>query len=158
MERAQSQNMTVETVDTDPFVLSVTNETSDRVHTVIPKSLHCSCEDHTYRDMMCKHLIAVLDDEELGEKARGLMADRRNEIDRQLDDLYVEVNELESTRKSVQAVFNELDLDHDAPETNEAVTELVHEMKAEPGTTLSKSTELQELTSELTGFQDGDDE
>ena len=60
LERAESEQMDTRVVSDDPLVFEVTNKASDRVHTVVPESVHCSCEDHTYRGAVCKHMLVIL--------------------------------------------------------------------------------------------------
>lgn len=150
IERARSQNMDASLVDTDPVVVQVYNDDSDRIHTVIPESVHCSCEDHTYRSTICKHIIRLLlDDSHLGEVMREALTEYRNDVENRLVDLQAEVEELQYEREAVTEVLNELDLDHDAPSTDGAGAELVASIGSEEPR--EDSDELTELIEDIVG-------
>lgn len=102
VERAESENMEVSLVDMDPLVVQVYNEASDRIHTVIPASVHCSCEDSTYRDTICKHLITLLQSEgHVGDTARESLKQRRNSLGGEITEKTEQLNELRSERDAI---------------------------------------------------------
>lgn len=118
IERAQSQHMEVSLVDTDPVIVQVYNEESDRIHTVVPDSIHCSCEDHTYRDSICKHMIELLQQEgHIGEITREALKDRREEIQVKQADMQSEMDALQEEREQISDALTALDLSHMREET-----------------------------------------
>jgi hypothetical protein len=107
VERAQSQEMDVTLVDTEPVIVQVYNEESDRIHTVIPDAVHCSCEDHTYRDIICKHLIVLLqDDGNIGEQTREAVRLERNEIDREITEMQNQITDRKAQRDAINEALS----------------------------------------------------
>jgi hypothetical protein len=47
--------------DRGPDVWYIENLDTGTVHMAVPEQSRCSCEDHIYRNTICKHLCAVLD-------------------------------------------------------------------------------------------------
>lgn len=145
VERAQSQSMEMTLVDTDPVVVQVFNEDSDRIHTVIPQSVHCSCEDHTYRGAICKHIIALLDTEghsgnpkgdpqavsqsstDVGELMREELKEHRASIESEANEVKDRLDDLLFQQKQITGVLSELNVDQDMERTDEAGMRLLQE-------------------------------
>lgn len=141
--RAQSQTMEMTLVDTNPLVVQVYNEDSDRIHTVIPQSVHCSCEDHTYRGYICKHIIAVLQTEghsedatssdrqlktaEVGELMREKLKARRAEMECEANETKERLDDLLFQCRQITDVLSELEIDQDMETTDEAGMRLLQE-------------------------------
>lgn len=127
--RAEEQDMTVTLVDNDPIVVQVYNDDSDRIHTVIPESMHCSCEDHTYRNTVCKHILRLMqDDGHIGGATREALKAERGEIQEQMADLQAQMDTLQSERTQISAALNAVDASHVADET---VQDVIEGMQAE---------------------------
>lgn len=151
--RAQSQEMELTLVDTDPIVVQVYNETSDRIHTVVPESMHCSCEDHTYRGYICKHIIALLDaGGHVGEIMREEIKQEKNECYVEAEALRDEIEDVMFRADQITAVLNALDVDQQMQSTDEAAVEML-QMDEEP---VEDSQELAEIKADLN--TDDDDE
>jgi len=128
VERAQSQNMEMTLVDTDPVVVQVFNEDSDRIHTVVPQSVHCSCEDHTYRGAICKHIIALLGVEgHVGELMREELKEHRASIESEANEVKDRLDDLLFQQQQITEVLSELDIDQDMQRTDEAGMRLLQE-------------------------------
>lgn len=101
-ERAQSQEMEITLIDTEPVVVQVYNEDSDRIHTVVPDSIHCSCEDHTYRGIICKHLLVLLqEDGHIGDQTREALKQKRNDLGESITEAQERLDELRSQRNTI---------------------------------------------------------
>lgn len=121
LERAKAESMQTQLVSDDPCVLQVTNEDSDRVHTVVPESAHCSCEDHTYRGLVCKHMLVILLGEHSGPMAEGLdqVADTKSQ---RLSDLYDESETVAEEISDIDTALALTDSDTTGWEDAEPVT------------------------------------
>lgn len=125
IDRARREQMDVSQVTEDSLlVLQVYNSQSDRFHTVIPGSGHCSCEDHTYRHVVCKHLAAVLLHDEYGERAadelqafHSDLESRANRIRDDLDELERELNRVLGTYDQITSALAEVSADMVRDET-----------------------------------------
>jgi len=150
VERAQSQSMEMTLVDTDPVVVQVYNEDSDRIHTVVPQSVHCSCEDHTYRGAICKHIIALLGTEgHVGDLMRGHLKEHRASIESEANEVKDRLDDLLFQQKQITEVLNELDIDQDMERTDEAGMRLLQE-GAEVGDAAIVEDSPEDLTDEDT--------
>lgn len=133
IERARSEPMTASVVDSDPLVVQVDNESNDTVHTVVPESLHCSCEDHTYRGAVCKHLaiIALGEDEsvepELRDIVRNSITDELMGLEGELLRLRNQIEEIESEQEQYRTLRGEmesaLDQDQQASEEDASISD-----------------------------------
>lgn len=153
VERAQSQDMELTLVDTDPVVVQVYNGTSDRIHTVIPESVHCSCEDHTYRGMLCKHLIAVLDsDGHIGEIMREEIKQEKNQCYGEAEALRDELETTLDRAEAITEVLNVLGVEQQMAQTDQDAIQMLTETEEQ----VTDSQELAEIKAELN--TDDDDE
>jgi hypothetical protein len=108
--RAQSQEMEIEEVSSSPLVVEVANRSSGRIHTVLPETVYCSCEDHTYRDSLCKHLIFVADGSDyIAEELRQSMTDDLLAMQSEAQELRSRLREIESKQAQYTAVRESLD-------------------------------------------------
>lgn len=73
-DRAQTEEMNAYIRGRDPMIVEVDNEDSGTTHTVLPESLYCGCEDHRYRDTICKHLL-YLGHQDWSEEVANLVVD-----------------------------------------------------------------------------------
>lgn len=162
VERAQSQEMNATIVRNDPVIVQVHNEASDRIHTVVPDAVHCSCEDHTYRGEVCKHIIELLQDEgHVGDIMREAIKQDRNdiqelqaEVKEQIRSLKERMNELQEQREKISATLNALDLDHVSNATIEESLEAVSETEVRSASGAGGDTTaetFEEMISSLSG-------
>jgi hypothetical protein len=132
-------------VDTDPVVVQVHNEDSDRIHTVVPQSVHCSCEDHTYRGAICKHIIDLLGTDghsenlpdspqavsqsstDVGDLMRGYLKEHRADLESEANETRDRLDDLLFQCKQITGVLSELDIDQDMEQTDEAGMRLLQE-------------------------------
>jgi len=150
VERAQSQSMEMTLVDTDPVVVQVYNEDSDRIHTVVPQSVHCSCEDHTYRGAICKHIIALLDAQgHVGDLMRGYLKEHRADLESEANETKDRLDDLLFQCEQITGVLTELDVDQDLERTDEAGMRLLQE-GAEVGDAAVVEDNPEDLTDEDT--------
>ncbi len=111
IERARTEELVVDVVTMDPLVVNVHNETSDRVHTTVPDSLHCSCEDHQYRNTICKHLVFLADsDDWIAEAVRQQMTDKLKSLQEREMALRDQLESIAEDREQIDAVRSELDV------------------------------------------------
>lgn len=116
IERAQERadELDVAIVSEDPLVVHVDSDHSDRVHTVVPESLHCSCEDHTYRDTVCYHLIHLMIGDDIPdvaqEAARLALTDELTSMQAREMELRAEIEAIYEQREDFQAVRDEMDM------------------------------------------------
>lgn len=126
VNRAQSQTMELTLVDTEPFVVQVANEESDRVHTVVPESVHCSCEDHTYRGYICKHIISVLQTEDqFGELMEEELKEHRAELESEANEAKERLDDLLFQCHQITDVFSELNIDQSMESTDKDAMRLL---------------------------------
>ena len=131
VSRARSEPIDLTVVDTDPTVVQAHNTSSDRIHTVVPRAIHCSCEDHTYRGYICKHIIALLDDD--SNASNGMydaLVDRKYGLQDDIDELRSEIDEYSSKVSEIESVIEKVDIgadsiglewggDHESPVTED---------------------------------------
>lgn len=128
-DRAQNEELTATVVETNPLVVQVHNEDSDSIHTVVPSAGHCSGEDHTYRGMVCKHLLFLMQqDGDIGEITRESLKEQRNELDSQIDELHRELESVTDERDQITAALDAVGASHMAQST---VGEIVSGLEAE---------------------------
>lgn len=142
IERAQSQTMDVTLVEEDPVIVQSSREGSDQVHTQVLDAVHCSCQDATYRNVICRHLLGILmDDGHLGDVAREAVLDKRDELVSEYGTISERMERLERRKDSVQeerkmlsSVIEELDtMQHYREETFEEVVEALSEASSGNG-------------------------
>jgi tRNA U55 pseudouridine synthase TruB len=118
IERQQSQEMNITVVDTDPVIVQVHNTYSDRIHTVVPSSAHCSCEDHTYRGAICKHMLELLQHEgHIGEITRESIKQEREAIQTECAELQRKLDTLRSQRTQISAALDAVGASHAQKQT-----------------------------------------
>jgi len=150
LERAESEQMDTRVVSDDPLVFEVTNEASDRVHTVVPESVHCSCEDHTYRGAVCKHMLALL----LGDHADP-MADALDQEAAEATERLIELNsEAESLQHQIASIDSALaltDSEQSVPEDWEpAVPDNSEQVEIQSATADTSMDEFDSMVAKLT--------
>lgn len=129
LERARSESMDIVTIaeSDDLTVLNVINETKETQHTVVPEALHCSCEDHTYRDAICKHLLFVADNDPTADSTRRVRQAITDELT-SLTDEHTEIKakerELRSQIDQLKSVRSQFDTDDYGVEESEEETSL----------------------------------
>lgn len=96
IDRAVEREVEFSVASSDPLVVQADSEHSDSIHTIVPKSLHCSCPDDTYRGPVCYHQIALmLEDNWLGELIRQVVEESYEEVS---EDITVAENTIEGLR------------------------------------------------------------
>lgn len=66
LDRAERIDPEYYVLEDDPLIIEFESD-SGNTYTVLPETGYCSCDDHRYRGMVCKHLLALatqIDDEE----------------------------------------------------------------------------------------------
>jgi hypothetical protein len=155
--RAQSQEMAIEVVSDSPLVVEVSNETSGRIHTVLPETVHCSCEDHTYRESLCKHLIFVADGTDyIAEELRQSMTDDLMAMQSEAQELRSRLREIESkqaqyntVRESLDTVLQYSDPDTDRTEDESEATDTALEPDATEASEPEEHSEFRRMVSEI---------
>lgn len=128
VERARSEDMEATLIDNDPVVVQVHNTASDRIHTVIPESIHCSCEDHTYRSELCKHLIFLLmQDGHIGAITAKHIKDYRADLESEANDARERLDDLLFKCRQITDLLSELDVDQDMGQTDREGIEMLQE-------------------------------
>jgi hypothetical protein len=116
IERAKQRDLHYEMVADDPLVVQIDSENSGRVHTVVPSTLHCSCEDHTYRNTLCYHLCFLLLDDDVPEQIQ-------TELEQALDVEYMELLDkqraIEEQQMGIELVFEAVAGTQDGSEPDE---------------------------------------
>jgi hypothetical protein len=116
IERAQNRadDLDVTVVDTDPVVAQIDSDHSGSIHTVVPGSLHCSCEDNTYRDGPCYHLIHLMIGDDVptavAEEARLALTDRLVDMQDREMELRAEIREIETEREAISNIREEMEM------------------------------------------------
>ena len=115
VSRARSESIDLTVVDTDPTIVQAHNTSSDRIHTVVPRAIHCSCEDHTYRGYICKHIIALLDDDsDASDSMYDSLVDRKSGLQDDIDELRSEIDEYASEVSEIELVIETVDVEDDS--------------------------------------------
>lgn len=170
VERAQSEPMEITIVSNEPLVVEVYNEESDRVHTVVPSAVHCSCEDSTYRNVvLCKHQIAVLTEGEepgdgvlsatMAEDVRQYRATMHNavlELHDQIEEIQSEIERLDDRKHQIDAVLNELDISHAKESTGRELLETLDSLYPDPDADSEQDSETETVETDDGGDEEAD--
>lgn len=164
INRARSEEMDVTVESTDPHIVQVHNQESGTVHTVVPKALHCSCEDHTYRGVICKHMISLMDDDGPAASAmQEAVKEHRADLRSIAQELQEEQDEVLEECGAITDLLDGLNIDQDLAETDEAGMELlqrgveqndaaiVPDSEAEDQTPDEVRDEFEEMIADVTG-------
>jgi hypothetical protein len=108
------------------MVVLVHNEESDRTHTVVPDAGHCSCEDHTYRDTVCKHLLFLLQQAgHIGHTTRESIKEQRHTLEQRSVELRAAIDTIENKIEQITTALDAVDADQDMERTGEEVVEAI---------------------------------
>lgn len=86
LERAEQIDPEYRTVESDPLVIEF-ESSSGNTYTVLPDTGYCGCEDHRYRDMPCKHLLALAIDSPIGHRVATGISHRRQRVTEERQDV-----------------------------------------------------------------------
>jgi len=149
VERSRSNDLEFTLVDTNPVVIQVYSNKSDRIHTVVPQSVHCSCEDHTYRGAVCYHIIALLDaDGHIGDLMQESIKEHRADVEKQANEVKDRLDDLLFQQEQITAVLSELGIDQDLERTDEDAMEMLASGVAAGDAAVVPDEEAEDLTDE----------
>lgn len=126
VDQVRSESWEITLIEEDPVSIEVYSSTEDRMHTIVPYNLACSCTVQGRVGMLCDHLIAIMDtDGFAGALTREYLKERRFKLQSESPEL----NDGDMNREPCQcdgtlrkwakitAFLNVIDADHSAART-----------------------------------------
>lgn len=110
--------MEFDVIELDPTIVVVENHDSNTRHSVVPAGLHCSCEDHQYRNTYCKHLLFLAETETwIGETIHRVMQHRQEQVGADVRAVQQELDQLVSDAEQIETILNRIDENHGIGQT-----------------------------------------
>lgn len=126
LQRAQTESMEHWIEHEDPAIIMVENKDSGSVHSIVPGAMKCSCPDNTYRNLIDKHILYVLQQDD---KAGDLIRDGLRSHADDLKDEYEQLqDELRSVEEDLGQVHEIIDIvNDDRAQIQELTEDTIHQ-------------------------------